>query len=236
MRIWIEFTKESPMRFLSHLDLMRAWQRALRRAKLPVAYSAGFNPHPKMSFASALAVGVTSEAEYLDMDFTQDLKQEDFDRLASALPQGLRIRLIRAVPVAAPSLMAMIGAAQWLVPVTDEEIAAVKARIGDLLQKESLIITRQGKKGKKTVDLRPLIYDLTVDEEQNRLVMLLATGGDGGAKPRELLGLLELSAMENRLHRKALYIHQDSCLQSPMSVLLNEKEVSINAKEDCYKL
>ena len=223
MRVWIEFTKESPLRFLSHLDLMRAWQRALRRAKLPVAYSAGFNPHPKMSFASALAVGVTSEAEYLDMDFTQDLKQGHFDRLASALPQGLRIRLIRTVPVAAPSLMAMIGAAQWLVPVADEEIAAVKARIGDLLQKDSLTIIRQGKKGAKTVDLRPLIYDLTVDEE-HRLVMLLATGGDGGAKPREVLGLLELSAMENRLHRKALYIHQDSCLQSPMSVLLNEKE------------
>ncbi|MDW7651150.1 MAG: TIGR03936 family radical SAM-associated protein [Bacillota bacterium] len=236
MRIWIQFAKESPLRYLSHLDLMRAWQRALRRAQLPVAYSAGFNPHPRMSFASALAVGVTSEAEYLDIHFTRDLSGEDFDRLESQLPAGLKILAHRTVSEAAPAVMALIGAAVWTLPLAGEDTSVLRKHIEKILLAESLSVIRKGKKGDKSVDVRPLIYNLTVDDDENRLVMVLASGGEGGAKPREILALLDLLPLESRLHRKALLIHRDGCLQSPMAVLLNEKEVSIDAKKDCYQL
>ena len=224
------------MRYLSHLDLMRAWQRAIRRARLPVAYSAGFNPHPKMSFASALAVGVTSDAEYLDIEFQADLGDEDIARLRVALPTGLPIINWRVVPQATPALMSLISVAQWVLPLAGSEVSRMQLRVAEILSASSLPIVREGKKGVKTVDVRPFIVKLTVDQNQQQLAMLLASGGDGAVKPRELLALLDLSALEYSLHRTALLINCGQCLQPPMAVSLNEKEVSINAKEDCYQL
>ncbi|MCW3489231.1 TIGR03936 family radical SAM-associated protein [Dethiobacter alkaliphilus] len=235
MRLWIKFTKESPLRFLSHLDLMRAWQRAIRRARLPVAYSAGFNPHPKMSFASALAVGITSEAEYLDIQFTESLGEEQLTALQKALPQGMAMTGWREVQDNAPALMALIRAAEWLVPLPQDGLPQLQQKIEQVLQASELTVTREGKKGVKTVDIRPMIYGLHVDEKE-RLVMLLASGGEGGVRPREVLGLLDVPEAEKHLHRTELLVGVKQCLQSPMHVLLNEKEVSVNAKEDCYQL
>lgn len=236
MRLWIHFAKENPMRYLSHLDLMRAWQRAIRRARLPVAYSAGFNPHPKMSFASALAVGVTSDAEYLDIELQEDVGDEELTRLQTALPTGLPIMNWRVVPQATPALMSLISVTQWVLPIEGGDVSRMQSHIAEILSALSLPIVRKGKKGTKVVDVRPLILKLTVDHKQQQLAMLLASGGDGGVKPRELLALLNLSTLEYRLHRTALLINCGQCLQPPMAVSLNEKEVSINAEEDCYQL
>ena len=234
MRLWIKFTKESPLRFLSHLDLMRAWQRAIRRARLPVAYSAGFNPHPKISFASAMAVGITSEAEYLDIQFTESLTHEQLSALQQAVPQGMAILEWREVQEEAPALMALVRAAQWEVPLENTQRPQLQQKIDDIFKAPELIVQRKGKKGIKTVDIKPMIYRLKL--EDGRLMMLLASGGEGGVRPREILALLDVPEAEKRLHRIALLVGTESCLQSPLHVLLNGKEVSVNAKEDCYQL
>ena len=155
MRIWIKFAKDQPLQFLSHLDLLRLWQRALRRACLPVQYSQGFNPHPKISFAAALPVGVTSEAEYTDIHFAQKITDVEIDKLQSVLPQGLQIKGWRPVPAAAKTLMAMVGAQRW--QVTIESAAAVQTSLEQLLQAAELPVQRQRKKGVKTINLRPYI-------------------------------------------------------------------------------
>jgi radical SAM-linked protein len=221
MRVWIKFAKESPMRFLSHLDLLRVWQRAIRRAALPVAYSAGFNPHPKISFASALAVGVTSDGEYLDIQFAKRLDGAAFERLAETLPQGLKLLDWRQIPEATPALMSLVCAAQWKLTLQAEESRHLQEAVQNLLAASSLPVEREGKKGIKTVDIRPLIYGLEVDEKEACLRMRLASGGEAVVRPGEVLKLLSLPAAEGRLHRTELYLASGGCFQEPMAVLLN---------------
>jgi radical SAM-linked protein len=236
MRIWIQFKKESSLRFLSHLDLMRVWQRAVRRARLPIAYSAGFNPHPKISFASALAVGIASDGEYVDIQFDRPVSLDELHWLRDALPEGLTITAMRDVPDTAPALMSLVRAAHWVLPVAADGIANLQERVSQLLQASSLPVQREGKKGTRTVDIRPMIYELRVDKAQARLHMLLASGGEGGVRPQEVTGLLGLDVAENKLHRDELYLGDGDRLQSPMHVLLREKEVSVHAEKDYYQL
>lgn len=237
MRIWIRFSKEAPLRYLSHLDLLRAWQRAIRRTGIPMAYSAGFNPHPKMSFASALAVGVTSEAEYLDIVFARDLDKEDVARLSSMLPSGMRILATREVPSETPPLMALVAAASYTVPVGREHADTLQKNIHSLLQAVSLPVEREGKKGIRTIDVRPYLYRLQMLEEDGPLLwLLLGSGSEGGARPGEILALLGIKEEEITLHRTGLFVAAGSCLQSPMEILLNKKEVSPNAEKDRYQL
>ena len=221
MRVWIKFAKESPMRFLSHLDLMRVWQRAIRRACLPVAYTAGFNRHPKISFASALAVGVTSEGEYLDIQFTERLDGAAFERLAETLPHGLKMLAWRQVPESTPALMSLVCAAQWELPLQVDESRCVQEAVQKLLAASSLTVERESKKGRKTVDIRPLIYSLAVDEKASCLSMLLASGGESVVRPGEVLKLLCLPSVLGRLHRIEVYLASGGSFREPMAVLLN---------------
>ncbi|HHX73469.1 MAG TPA: DUF2344 domain-containing protein, partial [Firmicutes bacterium] len=162
MRIWIKFAKVGLVRYLSHLDMMRTWQRALRRAALPLAYSRGFNPHPKISFASALPVGVASTAEYADIYFTRKLAEAELEKLQDVLPEGLAVLCRRTVPAGIPPLMSLVRAAAWSVPLPDG-VQETAARVEELLRATSLPVRRKGKKGEKTVDLRPHLLQLTVD-------------------------------------------------------------------------
>ncbi len=241
MRFWINFTKEASLRFLSHLDMLRLWQRALRRSKLPVAYSAGFNPHQRLSFASALPVGATSGDEYLEIVFADTFNREGFERLAESLPTGLSIVTKREVPAGVPALMALVGAANWRLSTTENEFALLRQAVPELLACTSLPVEREGKKGKKgkkTVDIRPLIFNLQPpgDGGQHELSMLLQTGSEGGARPQEVMNLLGLGPDHHDLRRSALYLRVGDRLQSPMSVVFIKNEVLIDAKKDYYQL
>ena len=137
-----EITKGEEIRYISHLDYAGVMERAIRRAKLPAAYSEGFNPHIKMAFASALSLGVVSEAEYMDFELTRPLCQpEVFEKLSQALPEG--VKLLRLKPVREPkpckgkkhkALMAEVEEAEYelLLPMAegagwDGAVNAVKA-------------------------------------------------------------------------------------------------------------
>ncbi|MBS4022921.1 MAG: TIGR03936 family radical SAM-associated protein [Dethiobacter sp.] len=238
MRTWINFSKELPLCFLSHLDLMRLWQRAIRRSKLPVAYSAGFNPHQKLSFASALPVGVTSSDEYLDIQFTEAVNNDGFKRLADALPSGLSIHGRQDIPDGIPPLMSLIGAASWHVSCGLNEPSELGGAVNSLLSSESLPVEREGKRGKKKLDIRPLVLNLELEKSLSghQLSMLLQTGGDGGARPQEILALLGMAEERLMLHRTALYVRVGARLQRPAYVALIKNEVQIDAKKDYYQL
>ena len=125
MRLVVKFSKEDRVRYISHLDMMRTFQRAMRRAVLPVAFTQGFSPHPKMAFASALPVGLTSEGEYLDIIMESDIEPAEFDsRLNSALPSGIKIIQSIKLDPKHPSLMSMIQRASYRIfmPVFVEDL------------------------------------------------------------------------------------------------------------------
>jgi radical SAM-linked protein len=120
MRCRITFAKTEAMRFTSHLDLHRTWERAFRRAGLPLAYSQGYNPRPRLQLASALPLGFTSLGEVLDAWFEEPLSIEQIERaLDPALPPGLEIGEVREVEMRAPSLQTQLRAAEFVITFLD---------------------------------------------------------------------------------------------------------------------
>lgn len=239
MRLWIRFEKQKELRFLSHLDLMRTWQRAIRRARLPVAYSQGFNPQQRLSFASALPVGVASVAEYAEIYFRETIGEKDILRLEKALPMGLAILSFREVPPGAPSLMSMVGAEKWICPLGKHDPDIIEKNISRVLESPSLLCERAGKKGSRTVDIRPYIIGLAVvrGAGQEAVEMFIRAGSAGSAKPREILRLLEIDTEPGAILVKThLYLQVKDRLQSPMDVLFDRNGVLINAKKDYYQL
>ena len=162
-RLRIRYAKRGRMRFTSHRDVARALERALRRASLPMAYSAGFSPHPKVSYAGASPTGVASEAEYLEIALAEERDPDDVRRaLDDALPPGLDIV---EVVVAAPgaSLGERIAASRWRIELRDVDSADVAAAIGRFLALDTAPVERLTKDGTRTVDARAAVVQVSVD-------------------------------------------------------------------------
>ena len=220
MRMAVVFTKEAPVRFVSHLDVQRLFQRAFRRAKLPMAYSQGFNTHPLISFATALSVGMTSRGEYLDVILTEDMTPEDFIALVSPhLPEGVRIVEAFDLGVSNKSLTSAMRAASYEArvklsrPVSKDEIDNA---IKELLSNE-IVIQKKTKGGIKPTDIRPMVFELKcicAEGNEARLEIRGALTASGGLNPEVLLGVLfgrmgvdhtaETERTETELERAAL--------------------------------
>ena len=198
----LRYAKFGPARFASHLDLGRALGRALRRAGLPVAYSQGFHPLPKMAFGPPLPVGVESEAEFVDITFTEELVAGEISRrLNAALPKGLAVTGVLKLPPKAPSLMSLIDRFTYvfLFTFSPEDTGAWEkektgAFLADLWQKEELPVVRKKKDGKqggeKRVNLRPFWYDYNFSFIEQGLLQVaidVAYGPRGTMRPDELL-------------------------------------------------
>ena len=130
--------------------MMRTFQRALRRAELPLAFSEGFNPHPKMSFASALAVGVTSDNEYMDFELKENLEPEEIrGRLNQSLPPGFNVKRCIMLSQKGKALMAMVGEAHYQIKVRLLHALSqthIQEAITSLLEKNSIIIEKKAKR------------------------------------------------------------------------------------------
>ncbi len=227
MVIRIKYGKTQEGRFLSHLDLMRTMERAFRRAGLPLAFSEGFNPHPKVSFASALAVGVTSEGEYLDVELQEEISIEEIKaRLSEALPAGLVVLGIKEVRERKKSLTALINIARYNIrvpledSVKDEEIFEA---IEQLRQASEIYVTRSGKRGTRQVDIKQGIFRIEgkIDNSNLELHADLQTGSEGNVKPAEVLAALErqgrlFSGKQPRIHRVGLFIVERGEVMTPM--------------------
>lgn len=189
------------MRFTGHLDLHRTWERVFRRAQLPLAYSQGFHPQPRINLACALPLGFTSQAEIVDVWLEEELPVEKVESvLQEALPPGIRLVSLECVDLRLPALQTQVRSAdyniEFLEPVPDLEL-----RIQTLLEAASLPRQRNG----KDYDLRPLVESLSVTSQaqanhQEALARLAARDGATG-RPEELIDALGLDISSVRIHR-----------------------------------
>jgi radical SAM-linked protein len=185
MKMLILFQKQGAMRFIGHLDLQRAMQRALRRSGLPVTYSQGFNPHLMLSFAAPLAVGIAGEREIMEVPLEGDVSEDSFlNRLNEVLPIGLRAVFARALASDTSAAMARLFAAQYtLEPL--EEAEALLAAVPGFLAQEAIPYLRRSKSGEKMDDLRPMVFNLRAKE--GKLYATLSLNEKATAKPDQLL-------------------------------------------------
>jgi radical SAM-linked protein len=170
-RVRIRFSKLGKVRFTSHRDTARTWERALRRAELPVAYTEGFSPRPRVSFGFALSTGHESLGEYLDVDLDLSCSPAELDvaalpaRLDPALPAGVAVQGAAVVEPGTPSLQEAVTACRWRLEVVGADPGEVGAVVEQLLDDDQLVVTRARKgrgnpTGTDTLDLRPALLDL----------------------------------------------------------------------------
>ena len=206
MRLRITFAKTEPMRYTSHLDLHRTWERAIRRAGLPLAYSQGFNRHPRLQLAMALPLGFTSNCELLDAWFETGLDLPPVRAaLERAAPPGLQVLAVERVDLLAPPLQTQVRSAGYIAALLDP-VSDLDSRLDALLEVNKLSRERRG----KAYDLRPLIEVLSMiapDEAGNaQLYMQLAAREGQTGRPEEVLLALDIPPESARVHRTQLIL------------------------------
>ncbi len=219
MRIIARFEKGERIRFVSHLDIQRTFQRAFRRADIPLAYSQGFNPHPQLSFAAALSLGYTSEAEWFDVKLAEEMEPDAFSAAVNAaLPAGFRILEALAAPDSLPALSALMAAASYTVRIFPEGLSSdMLVRVFNTMAEGPILVEKRTKGGMKTVDIRPLLLDYHFSQTAECLCMQLVGVADAsGSLGLELLfgALRERSpgGFSCRVHREAIYSLQGTVL------------------------
>ncbi len=209
-RIRLTFAKGVAMRFTSHLDLARAWERTLRRAEVPLAYSQGFNPRPQIQLAAALPLGYTGQEELLDMTLTRPVSLGELSkRIVAALPAGLTLLQAEEVPVSSPALQATVRFASYCAyletSLTPDE---VRARVDRFLAEDTYPWTRRSHKGKvRQVDLRAMVNRLALRQAAGgRLIleMRLRHDNEGAGRPDEIVAALDLSDQVRLIERVGL--------------------------------
>jgi radical SAM-linked protein len=208
MRLRVTFAKTEEMRYTGHLDLHRTWERTFRRAGLPLAYSQGFHPQPRINLASALPLGFTSECEIADVWLEQPIPTEEARAaLEQALPPGIQIKEIQAVEEKEPALQTQVIAAEYVITLMDPQ-PHLEQRLQDLLAAESLPRERRGKR----YDLRPLVEELQQlpEDKQQRTRLLLRMASRPGAtgRPEEFLAALDILPASALVHRSKLIFDQ----------------------------
>ena len=204
MRIQITFSKKGAMRFTGHLDLHRAWERTFRRAALPLAYSHGYNPRPKMNLASALPLGFTSQCEVIDVRLESELSLTAIQTvLERSLPPGIEMVEISEIDLKDPPLQTQLAASEFVITFLDP-FPELEARTQELLSADTLPRERRG----KTYDLHPLIEELNplADDgagHQRLFVRLTALGGATG-RPEEVLHAMQYDPLAAHVHRTQL--------------------------------
>ena len=218
MRARIRFTKTGKVRFTSHRDVARIWERALRRAGVPVAYSAGFSPRPRLSFGLALPTGAESVAEYLDAELAAD-RGDGFlpAGLGEFLPDGMDVSGTAALQPGDASLQHAVVACRWEVEVAEASSTALAGAVQRFMDAPSVVVTRERKGQKVTDDIRPSVLALEV--AGRTVAVELATQLDGqprGLRPAELLGALGVDPADARLLRTHQWIERDGAWCEPV--------------------
>ncbi|MGI6334008.1 MAG: TIGR03936 family radical SAM-associated protein [Saccharofermentanales bacterium] len=220
--IRMRFARSGPPVWLAHLDLMRTFERSVRRAALPIAYTRGFNPRPQLTFALPLGVGLATEDDYVDLTMLEPIDpQSAVDQLNLFLPSGLTVLTGGVVSAKDPSLMSLIQAAEYL--LEGQGISAAAKRIAGLPQGQPWLVEKNQKGNMVTVDIRPLLMDM-YDESLDRLFIQVKAGSKSNLRPKLFLdalvrlgGLNPLAAADTAITRTKLLIADGSGgLKSPL--------------------
>ena len=207
MRIIAAFQKNKEISYTSHLDVQRTLQRAFRRANLPLAYSKGFNPHPKLSFATALATGYTSDGEWFEVELDRPIEPQAFiERVNPALPDGMRVVEAFEADDSIDTLSKLIRAARYELTVHfDGAVAAqdVRNALDSIMGSEPVIVDKKTKSGIKPTDIRPDILEASVKEVSDTSATLLVVGtltAAGGLRAETFV-----RALFDRLHLNGFF-------------------------------
>ena len=186
MKIRIKFSKNGPIRYIGHLDVMRYFQKLNRRANIDVKYSAGFSPHQIMSFAAPLGVGLESMGEYVDIEVNTTMSSADsVTALNAASVDGIQVLSYVKLDDNAANAMSLVAAADYKVTIKDNylpNVTDIKAAFNEFLAQKSIVVEKASKKSVREVDLRPLIYNAYVNEDGS-IFMKLSTGSVENLKP-----------------------------------------------------
>jgi radical SAM-linked protein len=195
LRLRLKFSRGDKLKFLSHLDMMRLWERSLRRAGMPPCYSEGFSPHPKISLAAPLPVGVTSQAEIMDVFLEGRITPNLFvQKIASHLPDGVAIIDVMSVNLQASSLQSSLRQAEYIVEIdSGSEGEQVEGEIASLLAKDKLAWHHARDTGDRHYDLRALIDNIRLIAKTGngyRIGMRLRCDSSGSGRPEQVIKAL----------------------------------------------
>ena len=200
-RLRIRYAKRGRLRFTSHRDFSRAFERAIVRARIPMAYSSGFNPHPRISYAGASPTGAASEAEYLEIGLSQVSEPHDvLVALDEALPAGLDVLEVVASP--GGSLSDLLEASVWRTTVTDMDSETAASAVARFLASDEIPVSRMTKKGMRTFDCRGAVVALTTavaggEEGECAILEMVLRHGTPTVRPDDVLaGLRGIAGLE----------------------------------------
>lgn len=196
MKIRVKFRKYGALKFIGHLDMMRYFQKALRRAEIDMKYSEGFNPHMIMSFAAPLGVGITSDGEYFDIEvLSTKSTKESLKALNDVMVEGVEVTSYVALPEGAKKSMSIVAAADYEIffkegfdsPKTIEEFGKIFHDF--YIGQDAIHIVKKTKKGEKEMDLKPLIYEFSIGERDKKpsFYLKVSTGSVDNIKPELVL-------------------------------------------------
>jgi len=210
-RLRLKFCRGEELRFISHLDIMRLWQRALNRAKIPLAYSEGFNPRPRISLAAPLAIGVTSDAELMDIYCTRWTSPHWFTAaIGWQLPTGVKVLQVYPIALNQPSLQSQVRYAEYSVEVeTDKEVKDIESGLNSLLLAEKLPWQHQRDTGIRSYDLRALIDNLWLIDWHHpycTMGMRLRCDSGGSGRPEQVTAALGFTHYPRSMHRTKLIL------------------------------
>lgn len=219
LNIRIKFQKYGVMKFIGHLDIMRYFQKAMRRANIDIAYSEGFSPHQIMSFAAPLGVGITSDGEYLDIEVkTTRSSKASIEALNQVMVEGVSILEYKKLPDMAKTSMSLVAAADYIVYIKENysnpfNLKELEEKIHAFYNQSEILITKKTKKSETVMDLKPLIYDMKAVEHEGNAAFFLkvCTGSSTNIKPELVLEAfyrfsnLDYEPLAFQIHRLEVY-------------------------------
>lgn len=227
-KLRIKFQKTGAIQYIGHLDVMRFFQKCLRRAQIDVCYTTGFSPHQILTFAAPLSVGLESFGEYMDVEVGSITSSDDvMNRLNAASVPEIRIVSAKLLPEGAGNAMASVAAAKYLVEFYEGRIPAIfqqdpnciYASLNAFLAKETIPYVKEGKKGTREVDLRKGIFDLTWVDDGKSLTMTLDASSGENVKPSQVLDAF-------------LREHNEVLSENALKITRLDVYTRINASED----
>ena len=210
-RLRIRFSRGEPVKFISHLDIIRLWERALRRARIALAYSEGFSPHPRISLAAPLSVGMTSAVELMDVVIAGRISPHWFVATVNQqLPSGMKALEVYSIAPDIPSLQSQVRFAQYEVEIETEKSAGdIDAALAGLLSLERLPWYHMRDTGRRNYDLRELIDDVWLagrDDSHCTIEMMLRCDNNGSGRPEQVVAALGFTEQPVSIRRTELVL------------------------------
>jgi radical SAM-linked protein len=210
-RLRIRFSRSEELKFISHLDIIRLWERAFRRAHIALAYSEGFSPHPRISLAAPLSVGITSDVELMDVVLAGQVSPHWFTASVNRqLPQGMSVLEAYLIAPTVPSLQSQVRFARYEIDVeTDRDTGEIEAAISDLLTLEHLPWYHMRDTGRRDYDLRALINDIRLAAHNGSyctIEMMLRCDNSGSGRPEQVAIALGFAEQPTSIRRTELVL------------------------------